>query len=471
MDTDTFLRALSACVDKAALVEGPAAEAPYLTDWLHKWSGRALAIVRPQSVQTLADVVRLCAEAGVPIVPQGGNTSMSGGATPDASGREIILSTQRLRQVREVDPINHTMTLEAGVILADAQRIAQEAGHYFPLSLGAEGSCTIGGNLATNAGGTAVLRYGNMRELALGLEVVLPDGRIWHGLRGLRKDNTGFDLRDLFIGSEGTLGIITAAVLKLYALPTHRATAWVGAPSVDALTRLLGKLREQCGERLSAFEMMTSASLGLVLDQIAETRPPLAERHAFNALVEISDTGHDELMPLLEHILGAALEDGLIEDAMLAVSAAQAQSLWKIREGISLAQVQAGKVIKHDVALPISQLAGFVAEADAAIARTHPELQIINFGHIGDGNLHYNVLVTSPFPSDDEAFHHLAEALNRLVHDIVVSRHGSISAEHGVGQLRKEELAHYKSDVDMDLMHQIKHMLDPKGIMNPGKLL
>ncbi|UIN22848.1 FAD-binding oxidoreductase [Herbaspirillum frisingense] len=468
-NTQELIRQLHAIVGDAGLVTEAEAQAPYLKDWLGKWQGRVAVVVRPADTAQTAEVVRLCHLTHTPIVTQGGNTGMSGGATPDDSGAQVILSTTRMNRVREVDPINNTMTVDAGVILAHAQEAARGAGRYFPLSLGAEGSCTVGGNLATNAGGIAVLRFGNMRELALGLEVVLPDGRIWNGLRGLRKDNTGYDLRDLFIGSEGTLGVITGAVLKLFSQPHARATAWVGADSPAQLADLLARTRARCGDRLVAFEMMSAASLALVLQHVTDTRAPLARATPYNALIELADTEDLGLQAMLEEVLGRALEDETISDAMFCTSGTQAAALWKIREGISQAQVRAGKVIKHDIALPISAIAGFVAQAEALIADCGLAAQIINFGHLGDGNLHFNVMI--PLSSTYEDVKQATLLLNRLVHDLVTDLQGSISAEHGVGQLRRDELQHYKSPLEMELMLRIKQAFDPNLIMNPGKLL
>jgi FAD/FMN-containing dehydrogenase len=468
-NTQELIRQLHAIVGDAGLVTEAEAQAPYLKDWLGKWQGRVAVVVRPADTAQTAEVVRLCHLTHTPIVTQGGNTGMSGGATPDDSGAQVILSTTRMNRVREVDPINNTMTVDAGVILAHAQEAARGAGRYFPLSLGAEGSCTVGGNLATNAGGIAVLRFGNMRELALGLEVVLPDGRIWNGLRGLRKDNTGYDLRDLFIGSEGTLGVITGAVLKLFSQPHARATAWVGADSPAQLADLLARTRARCGDRLVAFEMMSAASLALVLQHVTDTRAPLAQATPYNALIELADTEDLGLQAMLEEVLGQALEDETISDAMFCTSGTQAAALWKIREGISQAQVRAGKVIKHDIALPISAIAGFVAQAEARIADCGLAAQIINFGHLGDGNLHFNVMI--PLSSTYEDVKQATLLLNRLVHDLVTDLQGSISAEHGVGQLRRDELQHYKSPLEMELMLRIKQAFDPNLIMNPGKLL
>ncbi len=464
-----LLQRLHAAVGDAGLVLDDDAKAPYETDWLKKWTGRSSIVVRPADTAQTAAVMCICHETHTPVVTQGGNTGMSGGATPDGSGAQVVLSTQRMNRIRSVDPLNNTLTCEAGVLLAHIQAAAQEVDRFFPLSLGSEGSCTIGGNLATNAGGIAVLRYGNARELALGLEVVLPDGRVWHGLRALRKDNTGYDLRDLFIGSEGTLGVITAAVLKLSPRPVARATAWVGARDIESLVQLLARLRADCGERLVAFEMLSAPSLALILEQVSEVRAPLAGEHAFHALIELADTQGEGLVALLERSLEAALENDCVQDVALSVSGAQTQALWKIREGISQAQMRAGKAVKHDIALPISAIAGFVQQAEAALQAAQPGVRIINFGHLGDGNLHYNVLL--PLATAPELLSATTAQFNRIVHDLVAEARGSISAEHGVGQLRRDELRHYKSEVEFDLMMRVKQSLDPNQIMNPGKLV
>ena len=464
-----LLQRLHAVVGDAGLVLEAEAQSSYLQDWLGKWRGRTPVVVRPLNTEQTAAVMAICHETHTPVVTQGGNTGMSGGATPDASGAQVVLSMVRMKTIREVDPLNNSLTVEAGVLLANVQAAAAEVNRFFPLSLGSEGSCTIGGNLATNAGGIAVLRYGNTRDLVLGIEAVLPDGRIWNGLRALRKDNTGYDLRHLFIGSEGTLGVITAAVLKLYPRPVDRATAWVGAPSIPALVQLLAQLRSHCGERLVAFEMMSQDSLSLVLEHVTATRPPLAGTHAFHALVELADTRAQGLAEMLEEALGAALEEGWVQDVAVCTNASQATAFWKLREGISQAQVRAGKAIKHDIALPISAIAGFVEQADAALQAVQPGVRIINFGHLGDGNLHYNVLQPADISYTDMA--ERTALLNRTVHDLVHAMGGSISAEHGIGQLRREELPRYKPALEFELMMRIKQTLDPNQIMNPGKLL
>ena len=465
-----LINKLHALVGPAGLLTDAEAQAPYLTDWLGKYAGATPVVVRPANTAETAAVVKLCSETHTPIVTQGGNTGMSGGATPDASGAQVVLSTTRMNRVRAIDPINNTLTVDAGVILAHAHDAARSVDRFFPLSLGAQGSCTVGGNVATNAGGIAVLRYGNTRDLVLGLEVVLPDGRIWHGLRGLRKDNTGYDLKGLFIGSEGTLGVITGVVLKLFPQPMAHATAWVGAESLGKLVDLLSLMRTRCGERLTAFEMMTAASLQLVLDQVTDTRAPLALPAPFNALIELSDTDDESgLRELLEESLGESMEAGLTNDVMLSTSEAQTMALWKLREGISQAQVRAGKAIKHDIALPISSLASFVAQAEQDVLACMPDARIVNFGHLGDGNLHYNVLM--PPDAGYDALKQRTHELNAVVHQLVTDHGGSISAEHGVGQLRRDELRLYKSPVEMELMLRIKQAMDPNHLMNPGKLL
>jgi FAD/FMN-containing dehydrogenase len=467
----TLHHQLLAIVGPAGLVTEIDAQASYTRDWLGKWQGRVPLVVRPANTAETAAVVRVCHDTHTPIVTQGGNTGMSGGATPDASGTQVIVSTTRMNQIRSIDPINNTLTVDAGVILANAQAAARQVRRFFPLSLGAEGSCTVGGNLATNAGGIAVLRYGNMRDLVLGLEVVMPDGRVWNGLRSLRKDNTGYDLRGLFVGSEGTLGIITGAVLKLFPECKGRATAWVSASSLKQLTNLFTQLRSRCGERLTAFEVMSADALELVLSHVAGTRSPMAHVSPFNALIEVSDTDESGLQTMLEGALSEALGEGLINDVVLAGNQTQTIALWKLREGISQAQVKAGVVIKHDIALPISDLANFVLEADAAVlnATQGMSARVINFGHLGDGNLHYNVLFPSTLPEPPSK--QVTVLLNRVVHDLVVRYNGSISAEHGIGQLRRDELRHYKSPLEMELMLCIKRAFDPNQIMNPGKLL
>lgn len=460
---------LAHIVGPDGIISEKAEHEAYVQDWLGKWRGVTPVVVRPRSTTEVAAVMRLCHQTHTPVVTQGGNTGMSGAATPDMSNSQVILSLNRMRRVRDVDLMNNAMTVEAGVTLAHAQQIATEAGRFFPLSLGSQGSCTIGGNVATNAGGTGVLKYGNTRDLVLGLEVVLPDGRVWNGLRALRKDNTGYDLKNIFIGSEGTLGVITAAVLKLFPAIRKRQTAWLGLTSLSATVETLRALQDACGDALTAFEMMTQASLALVLAHQSGARSPLSSEVAFHVLVEISHSAADADGDLLERALEDLMERGVIVDAALASSEAQARAFWALREGISQAQVASGHAIKHDIALPISSLERFVEQADALCAKAYPEFPVINFGHIGDGNLHYNVL--APKSLEAQAYDKVVDQLNRLIHDLVTQFGGSISAEHGVGQLRRDEIKRYKSSVEMDLMLTIKRALDPNQLMNPGKLL
>ena len=449
--------------------------AAYLTDWRGKWTGAALAVAQPDDAAGVAGVLRWCHAHRVPVVPQGGNTGLSGGATPDGSGAALVLSLTRLNRVRHIDAVNNTMVVEAGVTLQQVQDAAREAGRLFPLSLAAQGSCTIGGNLATNAGGVQVLRYGNTRDLCLGLEVATPQGDLWDGLRGLRKDNTGYDLRDLYIGSEGTLGVITAAVLKLFPLPAGRAVAFVAVPSPDAAVELLQLCQARLGAALTAFELMGATCIGLVERHVPNTRVPLAEAAPWYVLMEVSDARDESgAQTALEAVLEQALERELAVDAALSASLAQFQSLWALREHISESQAAEGKTIKHDIALPISRIPEFITQTDAAIAAAFPGVRLVVFGHLGDGNLHYNLSPAAGTRDDAQAvadFVALEAPLNRLVHDAVVAHGGSISAEHGLGVLRRDESARYKSPVELQLMQAIKHALDPRGLMNPGKLL
>ena len=440
--------------------------APYCTDWRGRYSGSALCVALPGGTEEVAAVVRTCAAAGVAIVPQGGNTGLCGGATP--AGGEVLVSVRRMNRIRALDADNNSITVEAGCTLQAVQGAAAAADRLFPLSLAAEGSATLGGNLSTNAGGVQVLRYGNARELTLGLEVVLADGRIWDGLRALRKDNTGYDLKHLFIGAEGTLGLITAAVLKLFPRPRTHATAWVAVPDPAAAVRLLGRLRDTAGDNVTAFEIVGRAALELVLRRIPNTRDPLAGKPAWRVLIELSGA-REGLAAVLEQVLQRAAEDGLVADAALAASEAQAKALWALRENVSEAQKIEGVSIKHDVALPVSRIAEFIARADAALLAAFPEVRIICFGHIGDGNLHYNQ--SRPEAQSNGDFIAQTGTVNRLVHDLVHQLGGSISAEHGLGQLKRQEVLRYKSETEMDLMRAVKQALDPRGLMNPGKLL
>jgi FAD/FMN-containing dehydrogenase len=465
-----LIERLIATLGAAHVLTAPSDTAPFLTDWRKRYTGRAQAVVRPATTAEVAAVMRACAETRTPVVPLGGNTGLVGGGTPDDSGHAIVLSLGRMNRVRAVDPINNTITVEAGCPLQRVQEAAAEAGRLFPLSLAAEGTATIGGNLSTNAGGTQVLRYGNARELALGLEVVLPSGELWNGLRGLRKDNTGYDLRDLFIGAEGTLGVITAACLKTFPLPRGEGTALLAVRSVDDALMLLALAQSAAGPALTGFELFSDFCLQLVERHFPPHRSPLPERAPYYALLQLSDHESDQhATALLQGIAEQALEQGLASDAALAQSVAQARGLWALREFISEAQAAEGRNIKHDISVPISALARFVAETDALLARHLPGIRMVIFGHLGDGNLHYNV--SPPVGLDDAQFATRQPAVYRLVHDQVARHGGSISAEHGIGQLKREENRHYKSAVELALMRSIKTALDPLGIMNPGKVI
>ncbi len=439
-------------------------------DWRKRWRGKALAVVRPASTQEVAAVLRACAQHRVAVVPQGGNTGLVGGGVPDASGTQVLLSLQRLNRVREIDDANLTITAEAGCVLQTLQLAAHERGLLLPLALAAQGSCTIGGNLGTNAGGTQVLRWGNTRELCLGLEVVTAQGDIWDGLTGLRKDNTGYDLRHLFIGSEGTLGVITAATLKLAPLPAATTTALATCDTLQQAVALLRLAQTRLGAGLTGFEAMGELALDLVARHFPALPRPLP-RAPWTVLLEHSDTeGLQQARARFEALLEAALEAGTISDAAVAESIAQSQALWQLRESIPLAQAEEGLNIKHDISVPVSAIADFVHSTDAELQRHHPGVRICNFGHLGDGNLHYNVQA----PNGGDGARFLAEqehAVNTLVFDAVARFRGSFSAEHGIGALKRDELAARKSPVALQLMRSIKAALDPLGIMNPGRML
>ena len=440
-------------------------------DWRKRVRGTALAVVRPGSTQQVADVVKACAAAGASIVPQGGNTGLVVGSTPDNSGTQVVLSLQRMSAVRAVDPGNSTITVEAGCVLQNLQTAAEQAGFLFPLSLGAEGSCTIGGNLATNAGGTQVVRYGNARELCLGVEVVTAQGEIWDGLSGLRKDNTGYDLRDLFIGSEGTLGIITAATMKLYPQPAAQLTAWAAVASLEDAVALLVLAQKRLSAGLTGFEVMGQFALSLVDKHYPHLRVPLWQDAPWCVLLENSDSeSEDHARTQFESLLEAALEQGLVSDAVVAENITQAHNLWHIRESISLAQAEEGLNIKHDISIPVSRIPEFVRQADAALAAAIPGVRFVNFGHLGDGNLHYNI--QAPAEGDAKVFlSEQEENVNTIVYDTVQAFDGSISAEHGVGELKRHKLVKHKSPVALGMMRAIKGALDPQGLMNPGRVL
>lgn len=442
----------------------------YLTDWRDRHTGNAIAVIRPASTAEVASVVKLCAQAGVPIVPQGGNTGLVLGSVPDTTGSAIVLSLKRMNRIRSTDLLNATMTVDAGCILEDVQNAAEASGRLFPLSLAAEGSCTIGGNLATNAGGTAVLRYGSMRDLCLGLEVVTADGQVWDGLRGLRKDNTGYDLRNLFIGAEGTLGIITAAVLKLFPLPKAQITALVALETSDDALKLLEMAQSVCASSLTGFELMSRFSLSLVAKHYPHLRGGFDSNAPQYVLLEISGSESEaHAIGMLEALVSDAIEKELVVDAIVASSIAQSKALWNLREHITLAQAAEGKHIKHDVSVPISNIANFIRSTDDLLQESFPDYRIVTFGHLGDGNLHYNV--SAPEGASDVEIIKQQDAINRVVHDSVHRFGGSISAEHGLGMLKRDEIRRYKSDAEIQLMCAIKRALDPTNILNPGKVL
>jgi len=450
--------------------DAPDALEPWLVDSRGTYRGACALMVMPASTEEVASVVAICSEYGIPIVPQGGNTGRCGGSTPDADGRSILLNLVRMNRIRDVDATDFTMTVEAGCILQTIQTAAEEVDRLFPLSLGAEGSCQIGGNLATNAGGINVLRYGNARELVLGLEVVLPSGEVWQGLRRLRKDNTGYDLKDLFIGSEGTLGIITAAVLRLFPRPKDVATALVALDSTKQAITLLGQAREASGDALTSFEIMARITLETAERHIERATVPLSVPYEWAVLIEFGDTRPEGgATARMESFLEAALEDGLVTDAVIAQSEQQRKDLWFLREAILDGQAFEGEAIKGDISVAVSRIPEFVQRAAVMLEQAMPGIRPFPFGHVGDGNLHYNL--SQPVGMDPDAFKAEKPRITKLLNDLVHEMEGSISAEHGIGQLKRDLLPRYKDALDLKLMRQIKATLDPKGLMNPGKLL
>ena len=443
----------------------------YELDWRKRSRGKALAVARPANTQEVAAIVKACAACGVSIVTQGGNTGLVGGSIPDESGQQVVLSLQRMNSVRGIDAANLTMTVDAGCILQTVQDAAENAGFLFPLSLAAEGSCTVGGNLATNAGGTQVVRYGNARDLCLGLEVVTAQGDIWQGLSGLRKDNTVYDLRDLFVGSEGTLGIITAATLKLYPMPAARLTAWAAVPSMQHAVTLLGLAHQHLAAGLTGFEVMGQFALSLVAKHYPQQRVPLWQDAPYCVLLENSDHESEaHAREQFERLLETAFEDGCVTDAVVAENLTQAKQLWHIRESIPLAQAEEGLNIKHDISIAVSRIPEFVTATDALLGAAIPGVRLVNFGHLGDGNLHYNV--QAPSDGDSQAFLRDREGdVNTIVYDSVARFDGSISAEHGIGSLKLDKLEQHKSPVALGMMRAIKQALDPQGLMNPGRVL
>ncbi|HEY1289360.1 MAG TPA: FAD-binding oxidoreductase [Burkholderiales bacterium] len=457
----TLPRLLAEIVGARNVLTDPAQTKPYFTDWRKQYSAPAECVVRPASTAEVAAVVALCAREEIAVVAQGGNTGLVGGSVPTGSRREIVLSLGRMNRIRSLDALNDTITVEAGCVLAAVQKAAEDAGRFFALSLAAEGSCQIGGNLSTNAGGVNVLRYGNAREQVLGLEVVLADGRVWDGLRALRKDNTGYDLKQLFLGAEGTLGIITAAVLRLLPRSSATATAWIALDSPRAAVELLGALRGLLGERVSAFELVSRACLDIVLAHSHGLQDPLAAPHPWYVLAEIGDSGDPAaLHERVESALAECADRGALRDAVLAQSGEQSRDLWRIRETIPEAQFTN---VKHDISLPVSKIPEFIDRAGRSLRERFGDIDVYCFGHVGDGNLHYNI--------GSEALMRRREEVNRAVYDALEPYGGSISAEHGLGQLKREEIRRHKHPLELELMRSLKHTLDPKGLLNPGKVL
>ena len=444
--------------------------APYLTDHRKLYQGRALAVIVPRSVEQISRLLRFCNENRIGVVPHGGNTGYCGGATPDESGNQVVVSMRRMNRIRGVDALNYSLVAEAGCILADVQRAADEAERFFPLSLGSEGTCQIGGNLSTNAGGLSVLRYGMMRELVLGLEVVLADGRVLSSLGALRKDNTGYDIKSLFLGAEGTLGIITAASVKLFPKIRSSATALVAVPKVRAAVDLLARLREASGDRISSFELIPRIGIELTTQHIPGVIDPLQQPYSWYVLCELTSArAADPLDTIMEEALGAALEDGLVLDAALARNERERAALWKLRETIPEAQRIDGASLKHDISVTITALPDFVERASRWVEDNVPEGRLVIYGHVGDGNLHFN-LNQAP-GSDRNIFLAREPAIKRAIHDLVSEFGGSFSAEHGIGRLKVGELEHYAAPVEIDLMRAVKKALDPNGVLNPGKVL
>ena len=464
------LNRLRAIAGADGYLDAPSDIEPYLLDHRKIYRGATSLVLRPSTTEQVANIVAFCHANDIAVVPVGGNTGYCGGATPNTDGSQVVISMARMRRIRAMDPLNYTMTVEAGCVLADLQKAADDADRFFPLSLGSEGSCQIGGNLSTNAGGTAVVRYGMARSLVLGLEVVLSDGRVLDGLRGLRKDNTGYDLRDMFIGAEGTLGIITAATLKLFPRPRSVVTLLIALPSLSAAIELLPQLREASGDNIVTYEVMPRIVIDFELEHVQGCFDPFERPHAWYVLVEAhSARQDDDLSDAMQAAVSNALDAQLIDDALVAQSEAQRAAFWRLRERVPDGERQAGASIKHDVSVAMTDIPALVSEGSAAMLKLVPNARVVAFGHLGDGNLHFNL--SQPSDMNRETFTGFTSQVNRAVHDVVTKYRGSIAAEHGIGQLRRAELAHYKSDVELNVMRAIKQALDPKGIMNPGKVL
>jgi FAD/FMN-containing dehydrogenase len=468
ISADTLDR-LKAIVGPRGYIEDAPGKAAYLNDTRDLFHGASPLVLRPASTAEVAAIVTACGAARIGIVPQGGNTGLVGGSVPTQSGGEVVISLARMNEVRDLDAINYTMTVEAGCVLADVQNAARAADRLFPLSLAAEGSCQIGGNLSTNAGGTAVLRYGNAKELVLGLEVVLPNGEVWKGLRRLRKDNTGYDLKQLFLGAEGSLGIVTAAVLKLFPLPVDTATALVALPDVESTPPLLAMLRQASGDAITTFEYMHRACMDILV-AYTDLGDPFEEAYEHYALVELTSSRRDAgLNALLERTLESAFDDGIAVNAVIASSGAQAERLWRMRETLPEAQKNLGVGIKHDVSVPVSRVPEFILRATKYCEDTIAGARVVAFGHIGDGNVHFNLM--QPEGADVAAFLARGTEITTRVHDLAAELDGSFSAEHGIGVLKKHELERYKSPIELELMRTLKRTLDPDNIMNPGKVV
>jgi FAD/FMN-containing dehydrogenase len=464
------LDALMRVVGQDYAIREPEGMAPYLVEWRDRYVGKAALVLKPGSTAEVAAILKRANETRTAIVPQGGNTGLVGGQIPSESGHEVVVSLGRMTHVRDIDLDGNTMTVEAGLVLANAQAVAASAGRLFPLSLASEGSCQIGGVLATNAGGTAVLAYGSARDLTLGLEVVLADGSVWNGLKRLRKDNSGYDLKDLFIGSEGTLGIITAAVLRLFPKPATTVTAFAGLSHLESAVAFFSRAYEQAGPALTAFELLPRLGLDFVLRHGADTRDPLRTAHAWYVLFELSSPREgDEVTRLAETLLSESIEAKEIDDAVIPASLAQRSELWRLRELMSEVQKHEGGSIKHDIAVPVARVPEFIARANQLVELMIPGARPVPFGHFGDGNIHYNV--SQPPSMDRTVFLANWEALNAAVHEIVLDLGGSISAEHGIGRLKRDLLRHAKQPLELEMMRKIKAAFDPNGILNPGKLL
>ena len=462
-----MIERLQAIVGASHCLTAPAELEPHLIEERGLYRGEALCVVKPASTEEVSAVMAACWDANVPMVPQGGNTGLCGGGVPE--GRAVVISTERLNRIRAVDPLNRSMTVEAGCILANIQQQADQVDLLFPLSLGAEGSCQIGGNLASNAGGLNVIHYGNARDLTLGLEVVLPDGRIWNGLKGLRKDNSGYDLKQLFIGSEGTLGMITAAVLRLYSKPRSVQTAFVALPDVASALSILSLAQSESGDQVTGCEIIPRIALDFWCDHLPNAADPMTIRHPWYLLLELESGQTSGLDAVMEGILSLSIERGWALDAVIAASEAQRRTLWRIREEIPAAQKRAGASIKHDISVPTSAVPTLIAQASDAVEAAIPGVRVVAFGHLGDGNIHFNL--SEPVGGDSSKFLDQWGAMNRIVHDIATRMNGSFAAEHGVGRLKVDELERLKPAIDLDIMRRIKTALDPKSLMNPGKVV